>query len=92
MTNKGRQQYKQVINISSQAIVLMANNSNISVPLRYHKQIHFIHAVQYLPGTFSCAIDCFLEVAVAVFQSHLSGIERTSVSLCFVHLLLYQKR
>ena len=32
-------------------------------------------------------MDCFLEVAVAVFQSHLSGIERTSVSLCLVHFL-----
>ena len=57
----------------------MADNTNISFPLNYHRQIHFINTVRYLPGTFSCAIDCFLEVAAAVFQSHLCGIERTSV-------------
>ena len=45
------------INISSQAIVLMSNNSNISVPLNYHRQIHFINTVWYWPDTFSCTID-----------------------------------
>ena len=50
----------------------MVDNNNISFPLNYHRQIHFINTV-------SCAIDCFLEVASAVFHSHLAGIERTSV-------------
>ena len=63
----------------------MANNSNISVPLNYHRQVHFINTVRYLPDTFSCTIDCFSEVATTVFQSELKEHLYPGVLFTFLH-------
>ncbi len=31
-------------------------------------RLHFMNAVRIVPGTFSCAVDCFLEVWHTVFN------------------------
>ena len=65
---------RHVINISfkqfKQLLSWQITATSVSHSLNYHRQIHFINTVWYSPNTFSCAVDCFLEAAAAVFQSH----------------------
>ena len=42
-------------------------------------QIHFINSVRYHPNTFSCSVDCFLEIVSNVFMPYLQGIPKTDV-------------
>ena len=41
-------------------------------------EIHFLNTISYLPGTYSCAIDCFMELSHKIFMHFLANIENKS--------------
>ena len=51
---------------------------------------HFLNSCRYQSSTFSCAVDCFLEVADSIFMPYLKNIPRTNiVQLIFDSCSLY---
>ena len=40
---------------------------------------HLINTVRHEPGTYSCAIDCFLEITSSIFLPYLKEISRSNV-------------
>ena len=39
--------------------------------------VHFINSVRFVPGTFSCAVDCFLEIWLQIIANQFSGVTRS---------------
>ena len=51
---------------------------------------HFLNSCKYQSSTFSCAVDCFFEVADSIFMPYLKNIPRTNiVQLIFDSCSLY---
>ena len=51
---------------------------------------HFFNSCRYQSSTFSCAVDCFLEVADSIFMPYLKNIPKTNiVQLVFDSCSLY---
>ena len=42
-------------------------------------RVHFKNSVFLQPGTFSCAVDCFIEISYVIFAPYLKYIPRTEV-------------
>ena len=52
-------------------------------------EINFLNTMSYLPGTYSCAIDCFMELTHKIFMPLLADIENKSLfSNLFMMLLV----
>ena len=41
-------------------------------------EIHFVNTISYLPGTYSCAIDYFMELSHKIFMPFLANVENKS--------------